>query len=654
MPQIFVLLTNTAFLLLVAAAARRVLGLRIGRGRGLLTGGAGLLAATLMGLMMSTVEQPVALVTVQFGVSLLVSMVFLTVAEILVPPGSLPRLLRVPRTVRTRAARTRRYGQLSAIVLRHGLGRFLSGRARRALGAPADRVQVARSLRSAMEEAGVTYVKLGQMLSTRYDLLPPEFISELATLQDRAAPEPWEAVRAVMVEELGADPAEVFADFGREPLAAGSIAQVHRARLHDGAWVAVKVQRPGARAIVEDDINVLRELGAKLEETTGWGRTVGATALAEGFAASLLEELDFRIEARNTLTVNAASAGRDKEPAVRVPRLHQELCTERVLVTEWLDGVPLNQAEPELRVGRHDREALARGLLECLLEQVTGGGAFHADPHPGNILLLRNGQLGLIDFGSVGRVDRTQRMMLQSVLLALHRGDPAALCDALLDLVAEPDEIDERNLQRALGRFVARHIGPGMGPDREMVADLFALSARHGLTLPPEIAAVFRALTTVEGSLQRLAASFDVIAGARAFAVARQRERLRPGALCHSLTEELLAAAPVLRRLPRRFDRITDALGSGRFTVSVRFFADRRDQRFIRTLVHEALLTFLAGTLGLMSALLLRAGGGPRLAGGLTLFDVFGYNLLLISCVLALRVVFTILHGHREPGARHR
>ena len=253
---------------------------------------------------------------------------------------------------------------------------------------------------------------------------------------------------------------------------------------------------------------------------------------------------------------------------------------------------------------------LARALLDTLLREVMIEGVFHADPHPGNVLLLADGQLGLLDFGSVGRVDAGLRAALQRLLLAVDRGDPAALHDALLEIVERPEELDDPGLERALGQFMARHVGPGITPDARMFTGLFRILAEHELSVPPEIAGAFRALATIEGTLTELAPGFDILAEARRFTTEQLAEQLSPEALRKSATDELISLVPMLRRLPRRLDRIGGSLEHGRLGINVRLLADAGDRRYVTALAHQFILTFLAATLGVMAVLMLGLRGG--------------------------------------------
>jgi ubiquinone biosynthesis protein len=649
---LLVLVTSIALVAALAWASRRLLGLPVGALRALIAGLLGFAAAEILVRTLRPVESGhvAAFLTVVLGVPLIVAMIFIVAAEALVPSGTVPQPVDVVLGARRALARSRRYSQISRIAVRHGLGPYLRGRGRREDEA-GGRAALARSLRQALEEGGVTFVKLGQLMSTRRDLLPEEFISELARLQDRAEPAPWEQVEEVITQSLGAPVEEVFAELRPEPAAAASIAQVHQARLRCGdgpdAEVAVKVQRPGIRSTVEQDLDILLRLADALEDRARWARAVGTAGVARGFAAAMREELDFRVEARNMAAV--AAAWPDQQRAVGgsvlvvLPAVHEQLCTEHVLVIEWLDGVSLRAAGPLIDERGLDRAELTRALLRSMVYQITEGGVFHADPHPGNVLLLTDGRLALLDFGSVGRLDTQQRSALQNLLLAVGRGDPAALRDALLELVTRTDEIDEWQLERALGRFAARHLVGTSPPTAEMFTDLFRLASQFELAIPPEIATVLRALATLEGTLSLLTPGIDIAAEARQYAADRVASQLSPAAVPKSAAEEVAALLPVLRRLPRRFDRVTSALEQGRLSLNVRLLADERDRRVVTGLTHQFLLAFLAAASGIVAAILLGTPGGPQVSPTLSLLQLIGYNLLIVGGILGLRVLYVIV-----------
>jgi ubiquinone biosynthesis protein len=479
-------------------------------------------------------------------------------------------------------------------------------------------------------------------MSTRRDILPREFIDELSQLQDRAVEVPWPMVEATLTRELGGGVDTVFAAFERKPLAAASIAQVHAARLGSGEEVVVKVRRPGVHTQVERDLDIVYRLAQTLERSTTWGRRIGAVDLANGFAVALREELDLRVEARNIAVIASATSRRGDTTGLHIPVLYPELSTGQVLVMERINGIPLGVAGHAIVERCLDPHALARTLLESLLRQVVIDGTFHADPHPGNVMLLPNGKLTLLDFGSVGRIDAVLRGALIRLILSFEQGDPIAAADALLDLVERPEGLDEFRLERVLGRFMARHLTPGVPPDARMFADLLRIVAEFGLSVPPEVAAVFRAIATLEGTLTQIAPGFNIIGEARAFASSYLAEQLRPRAVKRTLTDELTSLLPMLRRLPRRIDRITTALEEGRLNVNVRSLADERDRQTLGTMVHEVLLTILASTAGIMAVIVLGQEGGPQVTRQVSMFELIGYGLLVAALILAMRVLVLI------------
>ena len=456
-------------------------------------------------------------------------------------------------------------------------------------------------------------------------------------------------VAEILAEERILD---AFAFIDPVPLAAASIAQVHTGQLTTGQAVVLKVRRPDVPDLVARDLDIIARLARRLEVRAVWARTLGVRQLAAGFAAALREELDFRVEAANMVAIAAGAdiaAGTDSGGLVCVPRPFADLSSERVLVMERLDGLPVGQA-PLAELSASTRAELARGLFDTLLRQILVDGVFHADPHPGNVLLISGGpgaRLGLIDFGSVGRLDAGLRAALQRLLLAMDRGDPVALTDALLEVTARPDELEEQALERAVGALLVRL--RGATPDTAMFAELFRIVARHKLSVPAEFAAVFRALATLEGGLTLLAPDFDLVAESRRFG-----GTVTPGdpaSLKDAVTAEAMALLPMLRRLPRRIDRIIAATEGGRLSVNLRLLADERDRRLIGGWLQQVVVTVLAATAGLMAVVLLSIKGGPVMTRTVSFYQFLGYCLLVICSLLALRVlavVFTTGHGHRE------
>ncbi|HEX3778902.1 MAG TPA: AarF/UbiB family protein [Pseudonocardiaceae bacterium] len=636
-------LIGYGWLLMLLAPA--LLGVRIGVLRAVLGTGVGTVSAGLFVKIapQAGVHTPIlaaAFLSLIFGLILLSSLTFLVIVELILPRGAVGSPLAVWRATRRRLARLRRYLQLGTIFLRHRLGGVLL--IERA--GPAGAARFGRSLRLALEEAGVAFVKLGQVLSTRPDLLPCPVVDELSSLQTQVPAAPWPAIAALLSDELGAPIETVFAEFDRQPLAAASIAQVHRARLHNGAEVVVKVQRPDIEPIVSRDLDIICRWARRWQRKDGMLRDIGVLELAEGFATALREELDFRAEARNLAAVAAA---RPEGPArITVPVVHQDLSSARILVMDRLDGVPLGTAGPVLDARGLPRLELARTLLDTVLRQVTVEGVFHADPHPGNVLLLSDNRLGLLDFGCVGRLDATARQRIGRLLLAVDSGDAEALCAALLAVVEAPEELDRARLQRAVTAFVLRHLSPGATPDVAMFTDLFKLMASNKLTAPPALGAVFRAVTTLEGTLRQLAPGFNLIAEARRFAESQLVDNLLPATMARTAGRQLRSLAPILSELPSRIERISTALEEGRLGRSGTLH-EESSRRYVTGLVQQILLGVLGGSAGIMAVLLLGIHGGPMITASTSLFQVLGYNLLVVAAGVGLRV---LLGAVRRPA----
>jgi ubiquinone biosynthesis protein len=391
---------------------------------------------------------------------------------------------------------------------------------------------------------------------------------QLSSLQDQVAAVPAPLAKQTVERELAKPIGRLFARFDDVPLAAASLARVHGATLASGGVVVVKVQRPGMDTLVERDLAVLMRVARRAQEGAEWARRAGVAGLAHGFAENLRQELDFRREAENLATLRTALTG---SGSVRIPRPYLDLSTRTVLTEERLEGQPLRSINGS-EYGRAVRSGLARGLFQSFARQIFEVGVFHADPHPGNVLLLPGGSLALLDFGSVGHLDTFQQMALGQAMLAIGRGQARLLREAVVQLCAGGDQpTDVEALNRALAQFIARRLGPGMKPGAELFADLLGLLVRFDLTIDPQLAGMFRALATLEGTLRLLAADFDLIEEAKRSITELGLGLPSPASVARDLNSDALELLPALRRLPRRVDQIGHLAERGELTLSLPF-----------------------------------------------------------------------------------
>ena len=467
-----------------------------------------------------------------------------------------------------------RLRQIATIAARHGFADLLDragvfrliGRREPVEQAPDTRAaSTARRFRRMLEDLGPTFVKLGQVLSTRADLLPGEFVAELRLLQDSVAPIPLDAVRAQIQAGLGRSPEEAFASIEQEPLAAASIAQVHRATTVEGEPVVVKVQRPGIQTQMASDLQVLRALAKLLEavvEETGIYSPVG---IVEEFDRAIREELDFVHEAAN---VRAFQETHRERKGIRIPRVHDELSSATVLTLEYFGGVRLLDAP----LSAERRTELARVVLDTAFRQLFEDGLFHADPHPGNFLLLPDGDIGLIDFGLVGRLTRQMREQLVILIVAVALKDSDSVArllyrigapDARANIAAFRSDIDGvlgKHLPRTLGEVNARHL----------LGDLLDLAVKYRIRVPREYALLSRASVSMEGILRQLSPDLDILGVALPYAKELLKGRYELGDLQGGLLRALLRFQGLAADLPTQLSQILLDLETGRFNVHVR------------------------------------------------------------------------------------
>jgi ubiquinone biosynthesis protein len=408
-----------------------------------------------------------------------------------------------------------RQGEILEVVLRNGwdfMRRLLTGGKVDEPKLPPPAV-----FRNILVELGPVYIKLGQLLSTRPDLLPPEYIEALSTLQDEVPPVDWAEVEVVLRKQLREPLEETFAAVQYKPVAAGSIAQTHKATLRDGRDVAIKIQRPGLEAVVEQDITLIR-LMARLVAQTEFGQYYDIVSIAEEFTQALRTELDFTQEAQYTdqLRKNLSSSRWFDATRMTVPEINWALTTDKILVMEWLNGVPLLTATFENPVFNGDREAeceeISTVLLRAFFQQICIDGFFHADPHPGNLFYLNDGRIALLDCGMVGRLDpRTQQILLELVL-AIVNLDAQRCTQLVLQLAPSPQPINRVKLETEFDQLLRRYYSMNISQVNfsKLVYEVLQIVRNNKIRVPGNLGLCAKAIANLEGIARSLDPKFNI------------------------------------------------------------------------------------------------------------------------------------------------
>ena len=554
-----------------------------------------------------------------------------------------PHLPHPFKALRRRAGIIRRGWQVTRIIARNGLAPLVG--LRRGEISTRSPEELARRVRVALEESGGVFIKLGQLLATRPDLLPPAAMAELGRLHASAAPLPEDQVAQVIREETGREIEEVFLEVDWDPLGSASIAQAHAALLRDGRAVVVKVRRPGLKEQVARDLAIARWLARTAERRTTWGAHYQVTSLVEEFSDVLHGELDFRVEARHAVEAGVVIA---RQPRIVAPHINDPLTSERMLVMERLPGVPLS-AETSAIEPTHGR-LLADALCMSQVQAMLKGERFHGDPHPGNVLVLDNGDLGLIDFGIAGRLDTFERASVFQMLVAIKLQQPSLLYEAMVSIGAVSPTQDPNEIERALAQFLAADVSSGL-PSPDALTDLLALTNKLQMKLPRSTTTMFRALATLAGTVEQLSPDYPLIDVIADVGGAEFRERMLPGSVSELVQQEWAQLGPLLSRAPRHMDRIATLLEHGRLTTRLRLFTDVHEVRVLERLVNRIVLALLSIGVGAVSVLLLRTEGGPALAAiGVDLYEVLGWIGLALAVILLMRVLLAVLRADEETA----
>lgn len=420
-------------------------------------------------------------------------------------------------------------------------------------------------LRLGLEELGPTFVKLGQLLSTRPDFIPPEYLSELAKLQDDVPSFPFREVVEIFEEEFGEHPKKLFSHFEETPLAAASIGQVHRGRLDDGSQVVVKVQRPGIVNTIAVDLEILAHIASLMEENLEEVQGHQPTAVVHEFARSLSREIDFSIELTNIQRFQRQFVGNTD---IHVPLVYPKLSSERILVLEYIDGIKANDIEQLKKSGR-DLKSIAERGANLVMEQVFVHGFFHGDPHPGNIMVLPDNVICFIDFGQMGRLSLKDREEFVDLVLNLVAGNERKVTAGVLKLTNQHGTVDRDGLARDLGDLMDQYLYKPLGELEagKILQDLLDLITRHGLSLRPNLYLMMKALSTVEGVGLQLDPDLALIHLARPFMQKIKTGRLKPGRLAEEVSEAGSEYLSLLRELPVELRVILKQLRDGRMKL---------------------------------------------------------------------------------------
>lgn len=546
-----------------------------------------------------------------------------------------------------------RYRQILAVMFKYGFGDFLellkldqyveAGLQLISKKQPVhfEKLTHPQGLRMALEELGPTYIKLGQILSTRPDLIPVEFLRELAKLQDKVPPFSAQDARKIIETELGAAVEDLFADFDDEPLASASIGQVHRATLRTHQEIAVKVQRPGIQRIVEADLEIMLHLATLMEkniEELAFHRPVN---IVNEFARTLEKELDYQLEAANT---KRAAFNFASDPYTCVPSIYDEFSTARVLTTAFVDGIKVSDIE-RLKASGLDCKLITERGADILLRMIFEHGFFQADPHPGNLFVLSGNVICLIDFGMVGAVDRVTRETFVDLLDGLLKKNAQRVAQVMLQLTDWDEEPQTRIFELDVADFMARHLYKPLKDISVggLLHNLLELASRHRLRVPPNIFLMMKSLTTVEGVARMLDPEFDIFTKAGPFIRRVLAGRFSP----HRLSSDLYRLTADLLKFTQQFPQ--DMLEISRLIRQQRLCLKTEDQGLERTLAtHDQIsnrisFSIIIAALIIGSALIVIS-EIPPLFYGISLIGIIGFTA---AAVMGIWLLVAILRKGR-------
>jgi ubiquinone biosynthesis protein len=552
-------------------------------------------------------------------------------------------MLSLARRVRS----LRRYRQVATVLARHGFGSALEYlQVDRRLSLPPGSLQngsesqlsASEHLRTALEELGPTYVKLGQILSTRPDLLPPALGQELRKLQSEVPPNDWEEVKGVVQEELGRPLEEIFISVDPQPIGAASLSQVHAAILLDGAEVVIKVQRPHVQETIEADLEILHDL-ASLAQRTPLGEIYHPLEVLEDFAATLRNELDYRREGRNA---DKFRANFENDRHLYIPAIYWDYTTSRVIVMERLYGIKIDNINALEEAG-YDRQEIALNAAKIAIKQVMEDGFFHADPHPGNYFVQEGGRIAVMDFGMVGSLSEEDRLNLVRLYVATIKQDSRGIVDLFLRMGAISLHTDRMALERAIERMISKYRGLALEETSfsEFWHDLTAIVYSHHVRLSADMWLMGKTLAMMEGVGRQLDPKFDLFKASEPFVSKLAVHVWLP----HLSPQEMLANIDtwsyLLREVPHLGISLLRQLERGRLPLEVKVGGNKESLDRLDKLITRLSLSILVAAFTISLPLLMPAAQQNPSLSNLVLLG------FIASLLLGLWLLFSMVRGGR-------
>ena len=534
-----------------------------------------------------------------------------------------------------------KYGR-SDIVKNAGLDDILKEEAIAAAEAPK-----AEELARDLEQMGPTFIKLGQLLSTRPDLLPYPYLEALTRLQDKVEPFSFAEVEEIITSELGVRISKAFLEFSATPMAAASLGQVHRAKLRDGRDVAVKVQRPGIRERIIQDLDSLEEITGMLDRHTKAGQKYGFGPMLEEFRKSLLQELDYRQEARNLVTF---SENLREFELIVVPHPIEDYTSSRVLTMEYIKGKKITTLSPLARIDI-DGDSLAEELFRAYLQQILVDGFFHADPHPGNVFLTDDNRIAIVDLGMVARITpRLQENLLQLLLsISEGRGDEAA--SQALKMAEAREVADEQKFRREVAEMVVRHQNSQLSDINagQVALEMTRVSGENGFRLPPDITMMAKALLNLDQVGHTLSPRFDINASIRRNASEMMQQRMMKSLSPGNVFASMIETKDFLERLPGRINQVLDMVANNELKINADVVDEKTLMESIQKIANRITLGILLASLIVGAALIMRVETSYRIFGYPALAIIFFLIAAIGAMALAASIVFTDVSRKKKP-----